>query len=502
LARADIYSENGEFEKSISDRTEAIRLNPDEWIIYCRGLTYFENEDYDEAIADFTEAIRLNPQGDHFYECRGDAYKKKGELDKAVSDYIMSETAGNSEGDEYHNIPCKREIARITREIRKDPNNPQLYQRRAELFIEQKEWFYESYIIKDYSRVIELTGSPQAYNARGEYYLEHSSNIPAAISDFVKSLEIDKDFEQAAKNLHKAYRDYYRYTQHRHIKRKYFSGAKDEDIFLSMSDFFTDELLSKDISDTISIAVYSFLIDSKNLKETHYYQKRGDLYLKNGKYDKAIADYTEIIKKPVDTKGRFYPNPIYAFAGRSKAYMKKGKLDKAIADISEAIRWSLLERLMMYIAYEDRAFIYAKKGLYEKALADISYPLINAYNGAGAVMEKADGFTKRAEIYIKLNNYDKAIKDCNESIRIKPFYNARAYFNRGLAFFYQRKYARAIADFSNTILDDPGFTKAYYYRGESYRFRKEYEKAAADYSRCQKAEKLIDRIQGGTYGPK
>jgi tetratricopeptide (TPR) repeat protein len=56
-------------------------------------------------------------------------------------------------------------------------------------------------------------------------------------------------------------------------------------------------------------------------------------------------------------------------------------------------------------------------------------------------------YNNRGSDFLQRKDYDKAISDCNEAIRLDPNF-ARAYFNRGLAFREQGNYKRAQADFN------------------------------------------------------
>ena len=60
------------------------------------------------------------------------------------------------------------------------------------------------------------------------------------------------------------------------------------------------------------------------------YNNRGNDYLDNGDYDRAIADYTQAI--------RLDPNDAWAYNNRGSAYYNKGDWDRAIADFTQAVR--------------------------------------------------------------------------------------------------------------------------------------------------------------------
>lgn len=57
---------------------------------------------------------------------------------------------------------------------------------------------------------------------------------------------------------------------------------------------------------------------------------------------------------------------------------------------------------------------------------------------------------KRAEHDMDAKQYDKAIADYTEAIRLKPDY-ADAHYNRGNAYYYLQQYDEAVADYSEVI---------------------------------------------------
>ncbi|MDR1785728.1 MAG: tetratricopeptide repeat protein, partial [Spirochaetaceae bacterium] len=63
---------------------------------------------------------------------------------------------------------------------------------------------------------------------------------------------------------------------------------------------------------------------------------------------------------------------------------------------------------------------------------------------------------------------------------------AEAYFDRGIAYFYNGDYDKAIADYTQTIRLDPDNVIAYYNRGVAYHDKGDYDKAIADYTQAIK----------------
>jgi tetratricopeptide (TPR) repeat protein len=65
-------------------------------------------------------------------------------------------------------------------------------------------------------------------------------------------------------------------------------------------------------------------------------------------------------------------------------------------------------------------------------------------------------YHNRGVAYYTQGDYDRAIEDYNEEIRRNPL-DATAYYNRGLAFHAKGDYGRAIADYSEAITRDPKY---------------------------------------------
>jgi len=79
------------FSKAISYAEEAQRGKSN----FARALVYYELPDYSNVIADCTEAINFQDNLDAYqivqlYSTRGMAYKHKGEIDKASTDFRMA----------------------------------------------------------------------------------------------------------------------------------------------------------------------------------------------------------------------------------------------------------------------------------------------------------------------------------------------------------------------------------------------------------------------------
>ena len=85
------YLTQGEYEKSINEYSEVIRLTPDNFnAYYNRGLAYHAERRYVRAIEDFERVIEMRPDYAGAFVNRGDVYYGQGFYLKAVNDYATA----------------------------------------------------------------------------------------------------------------------------------------------------------------------------------------------------------------------------------------------------------------------------------------------------------------------------------------------------------------------------------------------------------------------------
>ena len=78
--------------------------------------------------------------------------------------------------------------------------------------------------------------------------------------------------------------------------------------------------------------------------------------------------------------------------------------------------------------------------------------------------------------------FDKALADLNEAIRLSP--SSAHFYDRGVVWQAKKEFAKALADYDEALRLDPRFYLAYCLRGELYTEQKENDKAIADYSKA------------------
>jgi tetratricopeptide (TPR) repeat protein len=105
-------------------------------------------------------------------------------------------------------------------------------------------------------------------------------------------------------------------------------------------------------------------------------------------------------------------------------------------------------------------------------------------------------YSNRGNAYAAKGEYDRAIRDFDESIKLSPNY-AKAFNNRGVAYRKSGEHDRAIADFDSAIKLAPNYAVAFANRGETYQRKGEYELATRDYDEAIRHEPQLQAAWNG-----
>jgi tetratricopeptide (TPR) repeat protein len=109
--------------------------------------------------------------------------------------------------------------------------------------------------------------------------------------------------------------------------------------------------------------------------------------------------------------------------------------------------------------FTNRGNAYDIKGQYDLAIKDLDQAIKLNPNFAAA-------FNSRGTVFGHKNQNDRAIQDYDQAIRLKPDY-ADAFFNRGYTYSLKGQNDRAIQDYDQAIRIKPNFALALKFRGEA-----------------------------------
>ncbi len=110
--RAIAYQAVGQYDRSIQDSDQAIRLDPNyARAVYNRGFTNEKQGQDDRALADYSQAIRLDPDFGSAFNNRGSVFYRRGQYDRALQDYDRAIELDIGNANIYYNRSlAKREL--------------------------------------------------------------------------------------------------------------------------------------------------------------------------------------------------------------------------------------------------------------------------------------------------------------------------------------------------------------------------------------------------------
>ena len=273
------------------------------------------------------------------------------------------------------------------------------------------------------------------------------------------------------------------------------------------------------------------------------YHYRASEYLKKGDADRAIADFTQVI--------RLEPKHGFAYSFRAGAYRAKGDLDRAIADYTTSIRLNPA----LYSSKHNRGTLYFAKGDYDRAIADYDEVLDEEFSDESTYTDSgweyvADVYSNRGAAYRAKGDNDRAAANFRRALMLFPKHDdarkgleetglkdiageelakssdhgwcekasgdvaiaacnlilqdrsqtakrhALAFFSRGEAYHRNKDYDRAFADYTEAIRLDPKQAKAYHNRGFWYFEKKDYDRAIAELSEAIRLDPKYVRAYG------
>ena len=231
-----------------------------------------------------------------------------------------------------------------------------------------------------------------------------------------------------------------------------------------------------------AIPHYTRLLEAN--KTANNYWNRAQIWRLKGELDIALGDMNDAI--------RLDPNESVRFIARGILWASKKEYDKAIADYSEAIRLDP----KIASAYHSRGAAWSNKREYDKAIADYDqalplrgpdektavYLTPEVTGGDSVAMVNSRAFTNycRGVAWGDKLNYDKALADFEEAIRLDPKYED-ARVNRRHAWLKKGEWDKIITDCDAAIRERPKDGLLRTSRGYAFEMKREYDKALADF---------------------
>jgi tetratricopeptide (TPR) repeat protein len=245
------------------------------------------------------------------------------------------------------------------------------------------------------------------------------------------------------------------------------------------------------------------------------FHDRGGAYFSKRDYDRAIKDASEAIRLNPKDPGHHFARGNYwngrGFGGKGDGDKDK---DRAIQDYSEAIRLGDIayvdkpgaptneQRTLHFIRsmfYGGRARVWMDKGDFDHAVADYNEMIRLRPDESAYYIGRGDAHLSKGEhgdVGSEKDAYDLAIKDFTESIRLDPDW-APAYDRRGIAYFLAGDFTAASTDFLHRISVEPDSDSALWLYLASKRLGRDGKaELAANAARLKKRDPMIDFYLG------
>jgi tetratricopeptide (TPR) repeat protein len=222
--------------------------------------------------------------------------------------------------------------------------------------------------------------------------------------------------------------------------------------------YYMEEGRLKEASEDFSKAIF---LDPYN---PDYYLNRGNVYESDKRLNEAFQDYSQAIALEPDNPN-FYNN-------RGGLYLDSNnpaQLKTAIGDFTKAIQFTMQEPSQYLIL---RAQLFLKLNMFDDALKDLheaerSDPLNNSI------------YNYRARIHIKLGQLDEAEADLEKYLSLDPK-NSAMWLNLATVSRKQKQYEKSLASINKAIQLNPSKLIYYYGRLKTYYAMGDIEKARKD----------------------
>ena len=466
--RGKAYEASGDVTNAREDFDEAIELNPGNPENYLRRARFLLRRDTDQAISDFQDALRLSPYGPKIHTDLGAAYAIKQDYESAAKHLARALEAAPQNGLANANMAWVQmelgnpnEALAFANAATKHAPDLLLGHTNRAVILHSLERYEEE--IESLSAAIKLAPEDVAkVNSRGIAYL--SANQPnKAIDDFKHCVSEDPENSSYCSNLGQAHAD---------------AGHANESM----------RLLGKAIE--------------MNPEDDFAYYRRGVLQRERGKPAGAIDDFQVVVKLDPQYRDAWFqlalahqdldqnaeardaytkaleiePNHVGTLINRANTFLALGKNELALQDASQALDLEPLDgnatfNLGLALFRLDRS-----------AEAALQFSILV---GAGQASDRV--FTYRGDCYRDIGEYEKAISDYTNSIKIDPEF-APLYDSRARCFGRLEQFEKAITDYTKALELDPSFSKSRYQRAHLYRQTGQHAIATTEYERLHKAE--------------
>lgn len=391
----------GKPDAALKSFEQALKLDPNNPVTYAQmGQVHTALKDYDKAKADLDRSIELNSQQAFAYKYRADVYRLRGESDKARSDY--QQAIANNTNESIKKILADALAAlgpgNSAQQVPGQTNagsslkSDPLWQACYNAGPNEKESACSAAIS---SGKFGGTVLADLYSLRGAAKVTRDRE--GAVADFSEALKADPKHAVALGNRGEMFRR---------------GGDLDRAI--------------ADLDGAIAL-------DAK----AAFLMSRGRVHAARGDQDKAVQDFDRVIA--------LTPDDPHAYQGRADAYRRGGDREKAVRDYDKALALNPDAKTKSDI----EAALYVIR---PPAAAPPPPPAAPAV--ANNQKQEARLSFDRGAAYLEKNDYDNAIKEFDQAIKLDPK-QYDAWQRRGLSYQQKGQLDEALDDYSQALSLNP-----------------------------------------------
>lgn len=453
-----------DFDGAARSFSECLRLHPQKFLCYSgRAVTFYVLKDYDRAIADFTQYLKSAPNNADAHARRAKAYYAKGEDARSDGKFDRaSYDAAIADFDAVLKIqPDNAEVKTAVEQLKK-------FVALNEQLAEQKNK------AKNTSAVFYILGNGN-FN-QGKY--------DEAISEYTKCIRADPNAddcytERAASLIEKSRRE--RLTPEELTK---FDGVN---------------VINKNRRAALDDVNRAIQINPESARG---YMQRAEIYRLEEIYDKALADYRQILAVEPNLATTNAPLYKYYVEGIPKlekrhaanlaakgndallraSYLLLAKdeagADKVYGQAIEFFTESIRLDKTNGFAWFGRGKTHELRKNYDAALADYTEALKIKPDDANTLVARASIYAEQKKTALALADFDRVIAQPPNSDKLLL---DDALVGRGRLHLEANKLDAAIADFSRVIAENVNYVMAYFYRGQAHARKKNKPQAIADF---------------------
>ncbi|HTZ11661.1 MAG TPA: tetratricopeptide repeat protein [Candidatus Margulisiibacteriota bacterium] len=199
--------------------------------------------------------------------------------------------------------------------------------------------------------------------------------------------------------------------------------------------------------------------------EISSFVEQGIIHYTRGELDEAIEDFSNGVQAS--------PNDYMAYFQRAKVYEYREDADKAIADYTAVLK-ACPGFIMCPQALYYRGLMYQRKNLEEEAIKDYTAIIDSNCESKGIL---ANAYNNRGLAFDRRGRFDDALSDYSRALDVMPRL-INAYYNRGAAYASLGAYTLALQDFEKELeINKRSISASRYKLAIMYYEKKEYAKS-------------------------